>query len=210
MKLIKLDYAVLSTLVHNELSGYDITARLQVVWKTTHSRVYPVLSKLEKLKLVEYRNEEQINKPNKKIYKITNEGINTIKSWLEEPPASSIKKDEGLLKIMCIDLLDIEHRQQLIKKRINRSKKELEQYRKLLPKIENQIYENSYNTNKSEISIHILNEAINTFIGLEITFSEWVLHILENSNNKNIVNYKFSDYVRDNFIKDKYLTKNKA
>lgn len=202
MKLIKLDYAVLSTLVHNELSGYDITSRLQVIWKTTHSRVYPVLSKLKKLQLVEHRNEEQIFKPNKKVYKITDKGIDVIKKWLEMPPSSSIKKDEGMLKVMCIDLLDIEHRKSIIKTRSDELRKEFESYRKILPKIESQIYENTSNIQHSKLSMHILREAINSFTNFEFLFSEWLIYILENSSNEDI--YKYSFY---NFLKDKHFNK---
>lgn len=200
MKLIKLDYAVLSILVNNSISGYDITSSLQEIWKTTHSRVYPVLAKLEKLELVKCRHQEQFNKPNKKIYTITDKGIEVIKHWLKNiTPSSSIKKDEGILKIMCMHLLDKDSQRKIISNRLKRIQKEKEHLDHVLPKIKAQLDNKATNEGDNDFSLHIINEASNAFLGLEMLFTEWVLHLLDQDNISEYSNYKFSDYIREKF-----------
>lgn len=200
MKLIKLDYAVLSILVNNNLSGYDITASLQEIWKTTHSRIYPVLAKLEKLGLVECYHQEQYNKPNKKVYNITEKGTEVIKQWLiNKSPSSSIKKDEGILKIMCMHLVDKDTQKKIITSRIKEIRKEKDTLDKVLEKITIQLNKNIENTKTKDFSLHLISEAVNTFLGLEIVFSEWVLYLLEKEDTTNYYDYKFSDYIKTRF-----------
>ncbi len=201
MRLIKLDYAVLSILADDKLSGYDITARLQEIWKTTHSRVYPVLAKLEKLGLVEYEHLKQDNKPDKKIYTITGGGIEVLKQWLTTKTSHPVKKDEGLLKVLCQHLLDKENREKLIKERIKETGKEKEKLEKLFQKIKKEANGKVSDNQTKYFTAHIVSEATNTMLSLEMAFGEWVLELLNKENVTNYYDYKFVDYLHERFQK---------
>ena len=201
MKLIKLDYAVLSMLADEKLSGYDITARLQEVWKTSHSRIYPVLAKLEKAGLVHYEHLEQENRPDKKIYTITDAGIDVLKQWLITKPARSIKKNEGLLRMMGQHLVDREDREKFINEHIKEISREKERLEKIFQKIKKEANANLTDTQTKYFSAYVVSEITTAILSLEAVAGEWFLDLLNKKNVTNYYDYKFTDYLHKRFAK---------
>lgn len=80
-----LKYAILGLLKIRDMSGYDIDKTLQIsiknFWNINQSHIYQELKKLEKQKFIESKKVVQENKPNKKIFKITELGCQEFKNF---------------------------------------------------------------------------------------------------------------------------------
>lgn len=197
MAMIKLDYGVLAMLSQNELSGYDITSRLNKYWKTSHSRIYPVLAKLEKLGFAHFQTVEQTNKPDKKVYHITDAGIETLKNWLMSTTLPAIKKDEALMKLMCIHLLGKDVVVRLLKERISLMKKELKEGLDIINEVKQQSNGKVTSTNSQYFNAHVLSEIMFCHVNLDILWCKWVLNLYEMEGAENFLDMKLTDYIRD-------------
>jgi PadR family transcriptional regulator AphA len=94
-----LSYGLLSLLTLHPASGYDLMLRLQLFWPANHSQIYPLLAKLEESGYVGYDVIPQSDKPDKKVYAITDTGKAVLKEWISAPTAANwLTKDELALK----------------------------------------------------------------------------------------------------------------
>jgi len=101
-----LSYGLLSLLSHSSLSGYDLTLRIQPFWPAKHSQIYPLLASLEKAGLATHELVSQNDKPDKKVYSITNKGIDALREWLTVPASDPVMRDELMLKAYCVSFVD--------------------------------------------------------------------------------------------------------
>ncbi len=99
-------YGVLGLLAFmGPMSGYDIKRlfdhMLASMWSAAHSQIYHELRRMEEAGWVTMQREEQENRPDRKVYSITEEGQKALASWqAKTPPGSYQLRDELLLKIM--------------------------------------------------------------------------------------------------------------
>lgn len=97
-----LGYALLGLLALEPLTGYELTSQLKgrmgPFWSSTHSQVYPELSKLEEEGLAARRVVEQRQRPDKKVYSITYEGLEALKGWITSPVGPRTTRDELVLR----------------------------------------------------------------------------------------------------------------
>lgn len=97
-----LGYALLGLLAREPLTGYELTSQLKgrvgSFWSTTHSQVYPELSRLEEEGLATHRAVEQRERPDKKVYSITDEGLAALKGWITSPVGPRTTRDELILR----------------------------------------------------------------------------------------------------------------
>lgn len=97
-----LGYALLGLLAREPLTGYELTGQLKgrmgPFWGTTHSQVYPELSGLEEEGLATHRTVEQRGRPDKKVYRITDEGLEALKRWITSPVGPRTTRDELVLR----------------------------------------------------------------------------------------------------------------
>jgi DNA-binding PadR family transcriptional regulator len=105
-----LGYAVLGLLSREELSGYDLKRWMErplgYFWNARHSQIYPELARLEEDGFVTHELVEQSGKPDKKVYRITAEGLEALKEWVVQPPVSRSVRDELTLKAYSVWLAD--------------------------------------------------------------------------------------------------------
>jgi PadR family transcriptional regulator AphA len=101
-----LSYGLLGLLTRRELSGYDLMLEIQHFWQANHSQIYPLLAMLEKKQLVQFVLVPQTDKPDKKVYSITDAGLSALKEWIGNPTPEPATRDELLLKTCCIWLSD--------------------------------------------------------------------------------------------------------
>lgn len=80
--------------------------RVGFFWEAGHSQIYPELARLEEVRLVVHRVVEQQDRPDKKVYTITEAGIEALKQWLVEPPRPRPTRDELVLKAYSLWLAD--------------------------------------------------------------------------------------------------------
>lgn len=80
---------LLVTLRREPGSGYDVLQRFKAgmahVWHASHQQVYRELDKMRNADLVRCESIAQQDRPDKKIYSITELGINELHAWLSEP-----------------------------------------------------------------------------------------------------------------------------
>lgn len=114
----KTQYAILGLLNIMPMSGYDIKKYIEqsisYFWTENYGAIYPTLNQLYKNGLVTKEEKINANKPNSKIYTITEQGRCTLLNWLKEKLEPEKIRDELLLKIFFGNLLSIEENIQRI------------------------------------------------------------------------------------------------
>jgi DNA-binding PadR family transcriptional regulator len=130
-----LGYAVLGLLSREELSGYDLKRWMErplgYFWSAKHSQIYPELARLEEDGFVTHRVVEQSGKPDKKVYRITAEGLEALKEWVIQPPLSGPVRDELTLKAYSVWLADKEKAARLFREEGLRHEEQLAHYEDL-------------------------------------------------------------------------------
>ncbi len=105
-----LGYALLGLLAERPLSGYDLAQQMKTpvgfFWHARHSQIYPELARLEADGMVTHAVVEQYDRPDKKLYTITEAGLATLKEWLVTPTAITPIRDELVLKAYNLGLAD--------------------------------------------------------------------------------------------------------
>lgn len=134
MAATTLGYAILGLLAREPLSGYDLTSRMRApvgfFWQARHSQVYPELARLEEGGLVTHRVVEQRDRPDKKVYSITDAGLDALKEWVTEPVAPRAVRDELVLKAYSMWLADSEKALALFREQERRHEDRLLEYEK--------------------------------------------------------------------------------
>ena len=135
-----LGYAILGLLSREDLSGYDLTQRMRrrvgYFWSAGHSQIYPELARLEEGGYVTHRVVEQQERPDKKVYEITAEGLGVLKEWVVQPPVSKPSRDELVLKAYSIWLADPEEAVRLFREEESRHEEQLAHYEELRARME--------------------------------------------------------------------------
>ena len=84
------------------VTGYDLTKMFRLsmshYWHARHGQIYPTLEKLKRRGFVTYRKLIQRERPNKKLYTITDKGRAELLRWLRAPLRPLQMKHEALLK----------------------------------------------------------------------------------------------------------------
>ena len=92
-------YILLGYLKYYPMSGYDLKLNLEHsiahFWHAHHSQIYTTMRKLEEEGLVTSEIHPQDGAPDRRVYNITEEGINEVNRWLDKPLnyASPIKEE---------------------------------------------------------------------------------------------------------------------
>ncbi|HOQ13081.1 MAG: hypothetical protein BWY23_01834 [Spirochaetes bacterium ADurb.Bin218] len=100
-----LSHSILATLVGRgkSLSGYDLAKEFNssvgFYWKTTHQQIYRELARLEKEGMVTSEIIKQKDRPDKKIYSITESGMKHLVEWIAEPSMPTPIKEDMLVKM---------------------------------------------------------------------------------------------------------------
>lgn len=126
---MSLKYALLGFIdVCPNVSGYDLKkyfdASLIYYWPATHSQIYRTLDELKAEGLITQHIINQEDKPNKKVYVITDKGQKNLTEWLKKPAELPVIRHTLLLKLSyaselqptdIVDLL-IDYREKVIER----------------------------------------------------------------------------------------------
>ena len=171
-----LGYAILSTLVRKPCSGYELMQRLEVIWPAKHSQIYPLLTKLEKNKLLVSEHVEQMGKPNKKIFSVTEKGNKTLEKWASTSPSDPAIRDEFLIKVYSIWLTDEETSIKLIQERISFLEETMARLSEKIEKIEQS---QELDTMSKSFGRYILYNRKFRLAEEEKVWCQWVLGLME-------------------------------
>lgn len=101
----RVELAVLGLLAWaGERSGYELhklaEGSIGFIWAPARSQLYAVLKRLAAAGMVTGRHVEQEDRPDKRIFSITDEGLATLRSWLGDvEPIEPEDRDGVLLKL---------------------------------------------------------------------------------------------------------------
>lgn len=103
-------YALLALLARGPLTGYDLAQRMRrstdFFWTARHSQIYPELARMEDAGLVTHEVVHQVERPDKKVFTITESGFAALRSWLVQPVRPAPERDEMMLKTFCAWLIE--------------------------------------------------------------------------------------------------------
>ena len=169
-----LGYAILGLLSREDLSGYDLTQRMAgrvgYFWSARHSQIYPELAKLEDGGYVTHSVVEQRERPDKKVYRITAEGLEDLKEWVTRPPVPRPVRDELTLKAYSVWLADKEKAARLFREEGLRHEEQLAHYEELRAWMEGVWRENLTRTDSPEFATYA---TLRRGIGYEREYAEW-------------------------------------
>jgi DNA-binding PadR family transcriptional regulator len=98
----RLGYAILALLARQPSTGYELSARarrpLGYFWSARHSQIYPELQRLLAASLVRFDAAPGPGPRDKKVYALTDAGMETLREWVIQAPESAYARDDLLLK----------------------------------------------------------------------------------------------------------------
>jgi DNA-binding PadR family transcriptional regulator len=169
-----LGYAILGLLSREGLSGYDLTQRMKgpvrYFWSARHSQIYPELAKLEDGGYVTHSVIEQKERPDKKVYEITDAGLEALKSWVTQPPMPRPTRDELTLKTYSIWLADPEEATRLFREEERRHEEQLAHYEEIRAWMEREWREDLTRTDSPEFASYA---TLRRGISYEREYAEW-------------------------------------
>jgi PadR family transcriptional regulator, regulatory protein AphA len=131
------EFAVLGLLAWSgESSGYELHKRagrsVGFIWAPARSQLYAVLKRLEAAGLVSGRRVRQADRPDKRLFSLTDSGTETLRGWLDRvEPIEPEDRDGVLLKVFFGAFGDPEAgRRQLLDYRV-RAEQRLATYREI-------------------------------------------------------------------------------
>jgi DNA-binding PadR family transcriptional regulator len=105
-----LSHALLTALHESPCSGYDLAKKFDgtvgFFWSASHQQIYRELTKLEEQAYISAMVVQQSNRPDKKIYEVTEAGKDYLREWIARPSTVAAIKDELLVKLFAGDLVD--------------------------------------------------------------------------------------------------------
>jgi DNA-binding PadR family transcriptional regulator len=169
-----LGYAILGLLSREDLSGYDLTRRMAgrvgYFWSARHSQIYPELARLEDGGYVTHSVVEQSERPDKKVYEITAEGLDALRDWVTRPPVPRPTRDELTLKTYSVWLADKEEAARLYREEELRHEEQLAHYEELRAWMEGEWREELTSTDSPEFASYA---SLRRGISYEKEYGEW-------------------------------------
>ena len=106
---MSLDHAILGFLSYRPLSGYDLKkvfdATVQHFWPADQSQVYRTLARLTDQGCVEMEKVGQSNRPDRKVYHITQPGRQELARWMASPPPMGTTRRAALVQVFFLGQL---------------------------------------------------------------------------------------------------------
>lgn len=135
-----LGYALLSLLARRKGSGYDLAQRMQrpigFFWKAHRSQIYPELERLAAGGLVTHERVEQQDRPDKKVYTITEAGRAALHVWITSAPEPAPPRDELVLRAYSLWMADPDQAIALFREEEQRHTAQLAAYQSTIASLE--------------------------------------------------------------------------
>ena len=107
IELTTTEAVALGVLAEGERSGYDLLKRVESsvghIWSPAKSQLYAILPRLVESGLARRRMVRQSTRPDKQLYRLTPNGKQAVRAWLEHAAPRSF--DELMLKVFFAKLV---------------------------------------------------------------------------------------------------------
>lgn len=184
-----LSYGLLGLLASESLSGYDLNMRANTFWHTTHSRIYPLLAQLEQSGYVTFDLVKQSDKPDKKIYSLTEKGLKAVKFWLKSPTENPVIKDEFFFKIFCMHILKPDDINELLNEREAMYNSRIDYCTKEFEKMKELCTGELYKDNITGFSRYVTLKKGLLDAETGIKWCDWIRQLYNNNSNVNIFDW---------------------
>jgi DNA-binding PadR family transcriptional regulator len=105
-----LRHAVLAAMLDEELSGYQLSKAFDLgvanFWHAQPQQMYAELARLEKEGLITGREVVQENRPNKRLFTVTDAGLAELERFTAAAAKPSFVRDDLLVKVQAADHVD--------------------------------------------------------------------------------------------------------
>lgn len=127
--------AILAALLDGEASGYDLAkefdASVANFWMATPQQLYRELDKLEDAGLVSATVVEQERRPNKRVFRLTTRGAETLAAFTRRHPKPTAIRDELMVQVQAVDHGDAAAVRAVLQERLERARGKLDRYQRL-------------------------------------------------------------------------------
>jgi len=117
---MSIEHAILGLLSLNSLSGYDIKKMFEgsaaLYWSGNNNQIYKALIKLHELDWVSRQAEKQDGSPSRKIYSITEKGLQELRRWISNTPEIPQVRNSFLIQLAWADMLTANELDALLEK----------------------------------------------------------------------------------------------
>ena len=100
---MSLESAILGFLSYHPYTGYDLKkifdSSVQHFWPADQSQIYRTLNRLTEQGFAEMEKVPQENRPDRKVYQITEAGQAALNHWLSAPPPMSTPRSASLIQV---------------------------------------------------------------------------------------------------------------
>jgi len=104
-----LRYVILSLVADKPQSGYDIVKSFEQsvgqIWQASHQQVYRELGKLANDNWLKFEREAQADKPDRKVYSITEEGLTCLRKWVASSIDSPAYRSPVLVRMLALPVV---------------------------------------------------------------------------------------------------------
>lgn len=132
---MSLDYAILGFLNSMPLSGYDLKKHfdntVQHFWSADQSQIYRVLARLDEKGLITQEVIEQDDRPNRKVYHLTDKGREELATWLKSPVAFPPKRQGPMIQVFFGGQLTDEELLEVFERQAHVLRKKLERLQEI-------------------------------------------------------------------------------
>ncbi|MEX2527857.1 MAG: PadR family transcriptional regulator [Gemmatimonadota bacterium] len=127
---------VILTLLHQRpATGYELVKEFDTVvgyfWSASHQQVYRDLGKLAEEGLVRFTVVPQDERPDRKVYQLTEEGEAALREWIESPIQPRKLHDELLVRLLAGELVGSVALRSLLASQQALRQGRLEEYRRI-------------------------------------------------------------------------------
>jgi DNA-binding PadR family transcriptional regulator len=106
---MSIEHAILGLLSLNPLSGYDIKKMFEgsaaLYWSGNNNQIYKTLVKLHEQALVTRETQIQDSSPAKKVYSISEKGLEELRRWVSSTPEVPQVRNSFLIQLAWADSL---------------------------------------------------------------------------------------------------------
>ncbi|MGB2983371.1 MAG: PadR family transcriptional regulator [Candidatus Bipolaricaulia bacterium] len=132
---MSLDHAILGFLSYGPFSGYDLKKvfdrSVRHFWPADQSQIYRTLTRLGRQRYVEVERIAQEDRPNRKVYHITDEGREELRRWVSETRSENAARKPFLVQSFFAGMLNDEEILGLFEARAQELRDRLETYEAL-------------------------------------------------------------------------------
>jgi PadR family transcriptional regulator, regulatory protein AphA len=130
---MSLPHAILGLLQKHPMTGYDLKTQcfdiaVNHFWKADQAQIYRTLDKLIEREWVSNQLEIQHDRPNRKVYSLTELGTIELQRWLAEPQELPIYRDPLLIQVFFGNLLSDAQMLRLLQQNLTVHQKLLDTY----------------------------------------------------------------------------------